>query len=59
MKNLIYFIILMINNLIIIIYDNNNINNSNTKFNIDNNLIPTGFLLFILSMLIYFIDLTS
>ena len=42
-------------------YDNENKddNNNETKFNIDDNLIPAGFLLFIISMLIYFIDLTS
>ena len=37
---------------------NNNGNNEN-NFNIENNLIPAGFILFILSMLFYFIDLTS
>ena len=33
--------------------------NDNNNFKLDENLIPTGFLLFILSMLFYFIDLTS
>ena len=40
-------------------YETNNSNNSNTKLKLDENLIPAGFLLFILSMLFYFIDLTS
>jgi len=41
-------------------YDNKiNSNNSNMKFNLEENMIPAGFLLFILSMLIYFIDTTS
>jgi len=39
---------------------NNDDNDGNTtNFNLDNNLIPAGFLLFILSMLFYFIDVTS
>lgn len=39
---------------------NSDDNDSNTtNFNLDNNLIPAGFLLFILSMLFYFIDVTS
>ena len=29
------------------------------KFNLEENMMPAGFLLFILSMLIYFIDTTS
>jgi hypothetical protein len=33
--------------------------NYNTKFNLEENMIPAGFLLFILSMLIYFVDTTS
>ena len=33
--------------------------NTDNKFNIEENMIPAGFLLFILSMLIYFIDTTS
>lgn len=39
----------------------NNDYNTNEKpsFNLDDNLIPGGFLLFMLSMLIYFIDVTS
>jgi hypothetical protein len=38
---------------------NKNNSNSNMKFNLEENMIPAGFLLFILSMLIYFIDTTS
>jgi hypothetical protein len=38
--------------------DNKN-NKDNDKFNLEENMIPAGFLLFILSMLIYFIDTTS
>ena len=37
----------------------NNSNDSKNNFNLDDNLVPAGFLLFILSMLFYFIDLTS
>jgi hypothetical protein len=37
-----------------------NSNNSNYfKFNLEENMIPAGFLLFVLSMLVYFIDITS
>jgi hypothetical protein len=32
---------------------------SNSKFNLEENMIPAGFLLFVLSMLFYFIDITS
>ena len=39
--------------------DKNNDNNNNNKFNLEENMIPAGFLLFILSMLFYFIDTTS
>ena len=39
-------------------YDTTNTNKS-SNFKLDDNLIPAGFLLFILSMLFYFIDLTS
>jgi len=39
--------------------DNSDNPDNNTNFNIDENLIPTGFLLFVLSMFFYFIDLTS
>jgi hypothetical protein len=45
--------------------DNNNDNNGNnnlyneTNFKLDENLIPAGFLLFLLSMMFYFIDVTS
>jgi hypothetical protein len=38
--------------------DKNNDDNNN-KFNLEENMIPAGFLLFILSMLFYFIDTTS
>jgi hypothetical protein len=38
---------------------NNGNGNDNSNFKLDENLIPAGFLLFILSMLFYFIDLTS
>ena len=34
-------------------------NKDNNKFNLEENMIPAGFLLFILSMLIYFVDTTS
>ena len=37
---------------------NNNLYNE-TNFKLDENLIPAGFLLFLLSMLFYFIDVTS
>ena len=33
--------------------------NYDNKFKLDNNLIPAGFVLFIISLLIYFIDITS
>ena len=39
--------------------DTNNSNESGNNFKLDEHLIPAGFLLFILSMLFYFIDLTS
>ena len=38
---------------------NNGSNSDYNSFKLDDNLIPAGFLLFILSMLFYFIDLTS
>jgi len=38
---------------------NNDKNGYSSNFNIEENMIPAGFLLFILSMLIYFIDSTS
>jgi len=38
---------------------NSNNKDNNNKFNLEENMIPAGFLLFILSMLIYFIDTTS
>jgi hypothetical protein len=44
------------------LYSNSNVGGYDTdtsSFNLEKNLIPAGFLLFILSMLIYFIDLTS
>jgi hypothetical protein len=45
------------------LYSNSNVggysNDTTNSFNLENNLIPAGFLLFLLSMLIYFIDLTS
>ena len=37
----------------------NNYDSNENKFNVDDNLIPAGFLLFLVSMFIYFIDLTS
>ena len=37
----------------------NGSNDKDMKFNLEENMIPAGFLLFILSMLIYFIDTTS
>ena len=48
-------------NLFYNLYNNNVGDNANDtgSFNLEKNLIPAGFLLFILSMLIYFIDLTS
>jgi hypothetical protein len=39
--------------------DTNNTNESGNNFKLDEHLIPAGFLLFILSMLFYFIDVTS
>jgi len=39
--------------------NNDSNDNGNNKFNLEDNMIPAGFLLFILSMLIYFIDTTS
>ena len=39
--------------------DSKNKDKDNNKFNLEENMIPAGFLLFILSMLIYFIDTTS
>ena len=39
--------------------DSNNNDINNNGFNLEKNLIPTGFLLFIFSMVIYFIDTTS
>ena len=40
-------------------YYTNDTNDSKSNINLDEHLIPAGFLLFILSMLFYFIDLTS
>jgi len=40
-------------------YGTSETGNTDNKFNIEENMIPAGFLLFILSMLIYFIDTTS
>lgn len=37
----------------------NNTNGYNNSFNLEENMIPAGFLLFILSMLFYFVDTTS
>ena len=34
-------------------------NNDENTFNLENNMIPAGLLLFVLSMLLYFIDITS
>jgi hypothetical protein len=39
--------------------NNNNENDNGKKFKLEDNMIPAGFLLFILSMLVYFIDTTS
>jgi hypothetical protein len=40
-------------------YGSGQSNDKDSKFNIEENMIPMGFLFFILSMLIYFIDTTS
>ena len=40
-------------------FNNDYYTNENSNFNLDDNLIPGGFLLFMLSMFIYFIDVTS
>ena len=37
----------------------NDTKNINDTFNLENNMIPAGLLLFVLSMLLYFIDITS
>ena len=37
----------------------NDTKNINDTFNLENNMIPAGLLLFVLSMLLYFIDVTS
>ena len=39
--------------------NNKNGNNNNNNFNLEENMIPAGFLLFMLSMLFYFVDTTS
>lgn len=58
--NFIQYIMDMINTKIQWIYNNTNAYyNKNANFNLEENMIPAGFLLFILSMLIYFIDVTS
>ena len=37
----------------------NDTKNINDTFNLENNMIPAGLLLFVLSMLLYFVDVTS
>ena len=66
-KNFLQYIMDYVNDKIKLftIYYNNNIsshnnNNNNTNnINFEDNLIPAGMLLFIVSMLLYFIDITS
>ena len=40
-------------------YDKNGKNTNNNNFNLEENMIPAGFMFFVLSMLIYFVDTTS
>ena len=39
--------------------NSNSNSNDNETFNLENNMIPAGLLLFVLSMLLYFVDITS
>ena len=41
------------------LYDKNGKKNNDTTFNLEENMIPAGFMFFVLSMLIYFVDTTS